>query len=497
MPTHYYGGAPNAFAGGAMFQQDRRARDYQENALRALIQRFGPEAGDPTAWGQVQTIDQSQQMFPHLIAEQKHRAQVRPFEIGRLEHEQALQPHVLGDAERRTDAYDALTGRFGPEAGDPTAEGILSARNQELRGAALNAARWLHTTRSKGGDLGQAYDRIQSVLPHVGIPAEGVAAIREQIISDPEAVDELIAMLSGFGEEGTGRAMSGGVAMRDADGNLRWVMPMGDGTGVELVDSAGRPYTPAAAEQADTRLQQGDRRLSNEELRMRGFDATPGHQYYMDQETGEIYSRVVAGTAEERAAQDRDRRITAEEHAARQAAQEQVQIADLALNSLDNTLAQMDRWGGFQGGENNVSRALRAAQGLPGVRSITDVGRFMEEIQTLKAHVALDRLAAIKATGATLGQITERELTLLENSMGNLSSPSRSPELIRRDLETIRRIMTDARARAERALSGETGGVQGGVSWQDRAEELRSMGTDPQEIVRILRAEGLIAGGGG
>jgi len=468
MPRNYYGGAPNAFAGGAMFQKDVRTREHQDNALNALIERFGPEAGNPTAWGQVQSIDQSNQMFPHQLAEMEHRKRLRPYEIKTQEHLEALRPHQLGAAQRETDAYGALTQQYGPIAGNPGAQGIHNTENERLRGAALNAARWLQTTKAKGGDLGMAYDRISQILPHIGIPAEGVAAIREQIISDPDSVDELVAMLSGM-EGGSNRATSGGQPMYDAEGNLKWVIPMADGSVQEV-----QGYTPATADQADRRLGQGDARLELQdrqvtlaEARAEGWEAEPGHRIYEDAETGEWYQRPMRGTPAEREVEDRDRRLTAEEHAARNAAQEQVTIADLALSSLDNTLAQMENWGRMQGAENNWSSGLRAFQGLPGIRSVTDVGRFMEEIETLKAHVAIDRLRSIKATGATLGQITERELTLLENSMGNLSSPSRQPALLRKDLEKIRDILTEARARAESALQMElrypSGGGQSGA----------------------------------
>lgn len=523
MPARsYYGGAPNAFAGGAMFQKDVRTREHQDNALNALIQRFGPEAGDPTAWGQVQAIDQREQMFPHQIAEQEHRARMRPYEIRAEQHLEKTRPYEINDLQRRDDAFNDLTGRFGPAAGDPTAHGIEQEELQVLRSSALSAARVLQTAKAKGGDLGAAYDMATSVLRGLGLPDEAIAGFREQIISDPDFVDEFVAMLSGVDRQGAPRGLSGGRAFRDPDtGEIVFGIPMDDGSVQIATDSQGRPMLPVAeelaerrADQGAERIDQGWQRITLEQARMEGYNAPEGHQIWRNPETGEIRATPIPGTEQDRASQDRDRRLTAEEHAARQAAQEQVQIAELALNSLENTRTQMKRWGTVQGGSNNWSSGIRAFQGLPGIRSVTDVGRFMEEIQTLKAHVAIDRLAAIKATGATLGQITERELTLLENSMGNLSSPSRDPELIRKDLDIIERIMTEAKERAEGALQMELrypSGGQGtpapsggagappppaGGDWRARARQLESEGHSPAEITQILRQEGLIAGGG-
>lgn len=426
----YYGGAPNAFAGGGLFQQDRRARDYQENALRSLIDRFGPEAGDPTAWSQVQDIVQSRRLFP--------------YEIEAQEHQSALRPHQLAAAERTTDAYDALVEDHGAVAGDPTAQGINAEMNAELRGAALNAARFLQTAKSRGLDLGEAYDRVQGILPHLGIPDEGVAAIREQIVADPDSVDELAAMLSG--EDGSNRAMSAPIEVYDEQGRLRLMQPMRDGS-YSFIEGV----TPARGAQADVRLGQRDRALTNEEARMRGFDATPGHQYY-ETPDGEIYARPVEGTEESREAEDRRRKIEQEEQERITAAEEVVERSDLALQSLDNTLSQLDRFGAVQGDEGPVGRGSRTIGGLPGVRAISDVGRYQDEVETLLSHVAIDRLASIKATGATLGQITAPELAMLRASMGNLEAVGRDPELIREDLATIRRILEKARRNAQQDL---------------------------------------------
>lgn len=449
----YYGGAPNAFAGGAMFQRDRRALDYQENALRALIERFGPEAGDPTAWGQVQGIDQRRQLFPYEIAAQEHLVKTRPYEIGRLEHEKALYPHELGAAERRTDAYNALTDEFGPVAGDAGAHAIQEAQNKELRGAALNAARALQAAKAKGGDLGTAFDRTVAVLRGIGLPAEAIAGFREQIVSDPDFVDEFVAMLSGT-VDGTGRrAVGNPTAIIDAQGNPRLLQTYTDGSREVIPDVAPAQTVLGQVRlgQGQERLEQGWRQLSLEEARMRGFDAPVGHQIWEGPD-GQIEARPIPGTAEAREAEDRDRRITEEEFEARRAAEEQVEIATLALNALSNTRAQLDRFGALQGGSGPVGRATRSIGGLPVVQAITDVGRYKDEVQTLLSHIAIDRLASIKATGATLGQITAPELAMLRASMGNLEAVGRDPELIRKDLDTIERILSDAQARAEAAL---------------------------------------------
>lgn len=446
----YYGGAPNAFAGGGLFQHDRRQLAHRENALNAMIERFGPEAADPASYGQLQAIDQNAQVFPH----------------------------ELGNAERYTDAMDANVVQYGAQAGDPTAHGIQQDQLGYLRSSASGAARVLQAAKAKGGDLGAAFDMSTNTLRALGLPTEEIAAIREQIISNPDHVDEFAAML--LGQEGGARAMSGGGAMRTADGDLRWVTPMGDGTGRELTDASGRPYTPATAEQADYRLRQGDERLNQgwrkislEEARMRGYNAPPGHEIWEDPGTGQIRAVPIPGTEQDRDAQDRQSRIRTEEIQRVVAAQEVAERSELALASLDNTLAQLDKWGAVQGADNNASRALRSAQGLPGVQALTDVGRYKDEVETLLSHVAIDRLASIKATGATLGQITAPELAMLRASMGNLSAVGRDPELLRQDIATIRGILEKARANALSDIGTESGqGGGGGGGGDDELDEL-------------------------
>ena len=74
---------------------------------------------------------------------------------------------------------------------------------------------------------------------------------------------------------------------------------------------------------------------------------------------------------------------------------------------------------------------------VTGVAPFTAAGEARIDVDTIRSNMALDALKALKATGATLGAVSEKELTLLEADIQRLNL-NQSQEKVVKDLEKIR-----------------------------------------------------------
>lgn len=404
----YYGGAPNAFAGGQEFGAAQRSRKIKENALNALIAKYGPEAADPQAAALMQRAQQSSELHPYDVAE----------------------------AQRVDAARGAMVQEHGAIAGDPAAQ----ARDIELEDrdnmfrlqAGRRAAAVLQRVKANKGDLGSAFDFIQQALPAVGIPPESLAVIRDAITKDPDNVDEFVAMLAD--PEGQ-KALSGGQPMYDdATGKLVWAVPTADGT-MRVMHG----YTPATAAQAQerlgqgyTRLQQGQQKLTNEELKRRGLSAPEGYEAWLDPETGVVAMAPVADTKQAQEFEKNIREADTSDRAFVRAAeitdQRSKQILDNATKALEY----------FQRADGGVllQNLRRGAEFYAGI----DLREAKKALDTIRNNVAVDELLKMKqssSTGASgMGSLTAPELELLRGSRGILET-SRDPEELVSMLENI------------------------------------------------------------
>jgi hypothetical protein len=469
-----YGGAPNAFMQGAQFQQQRRMAAHRENALNALIQRFGPEAGDPTAWGQAEGIQQRQQLFPHQ----------------------------LGAAERSTAAHTANVEQYGPVAGDPQAHGIQQARSLELRQAALAGAMGLRQAKQAGGDLGAAYDRMTAVLPALGFDPQEMAQIREHIIANPDFVDEFVAMLGGAMGGGPERAMSGGQAFYDAEGNLVFGVPMSGG-GVEIVrDAQGRPYRPANTALAEGRLDLGQSRHEWDQTRQ--FLPTPqqGVQSWTMPD-GRVVSDVVPGSPQER-------EVKAEIREAQTAARKMIR-ANTGVVAAGRTVHRDGRRALAALGANitpepgeDLPRAIRGLpKHIPLARMLTSkvwgfhARNMARNIQAVMDNIGIDKLLEIKDHGSGLGHVPHQQMIQLQSVLGRLGDIDRPlPELIR-DMEDVMHRYDEIIALAQQeidegnAILSQQQGVSSGFGPQPRATPggQQQGGEDP-ELEALLQLYG-------
>lgn len=410
MANGFYGGAPNAFQGGVEFSAAQRGRQRRENALNAMIERFGPEAGDVGSLAALEGIEQQRQLFPHQ----------------------------LGTAQRHTEGMQAAAQQYGPTAGDPTAYGISAAEEAQQRElqqrAGLNAAVFLQSTKDRGGDLSAAFERVQPVLTSLGLPTEQLGAWRDHIINNPDAVDELTAMLQGA-DGSSERAMSGGVPMYDEQGALRWVIPTQGGH--RVIEG----FTPAAALHSEGRLAQGAERLglgwsqlSWDQAKQFLPNPQPGVQYWATPE-GRVVADVTPGSPQERESDAEERERAAALRARLSVARGMREQAATVVLHGNRALERMRGKAAWDRQDPLTAAVRTGATRIPG----TDAYEIERDIQSVKDNIGIAELLRIKESGSGLGHVPQSQLETLQSVLGRLEI-SRDPATLRQDLTNALRI---------------------------------------------------------
>lgn len=430
MSNPYYGGAPNAFAGGMEFGAMQRRRRLNENALNALIAQYGPEAADPASTAAMQTIAQ--------------RAATNPLE--------------LADAQRVDAARRAAVESQGAIAGDPVAQqrGFdIEDRNRGFQTQAMQrAAAVLKYAKENNKDLGAAFDMVQGVLPSIGIPTEKLAEARQKILTDPDSVDELVALMLGLPDPSKGGAASRPISVWDnAAKKWKLIQPMKDGSYRELTDleAAQTVQGNRRLDQGDVRLGLTERNITRQELEDMGFKAAPGMQYTWSGEPGnsQIIASPVPGTEQEA--------DTEKKHI-------DLETTDRKFLQNAGTVAANSEIVGL-----NVSRALpyftdaKAGVLMQNLRSGmkliagSDAANAEDAIKEIKNKVSIDALQQMRAsspTGGAMGNVSDRDIELLQSALGRLET-NRDPQRMVEDLNYItkeyNRIVGLARQDAVRA----------------------------------------------
>lgn len=404
MAENYFG-APNPFLAGMDYNAARRMRGLRENALNALIARYGPEAADPASYAALQGIEQ--------------RADLHPYNVSQ--------------AQRVDAARSAEVQARGPMAGDPAVQQRDEAAKLQ---AAQRAAAVLEMVKAQGGDLGQAFDFVSAALPAIGVPPEHIGAIRQQIVEDPDAVDELVAMLRDPQQVAANRAMSGGQPFYDdRTGKLVWGIPTASG---ELRVVPG--YTPAMAAQGEVRLGQGQQRLglqaralSNEEARMRGFDAPTGMQLW-ELEDGRIVADPIPGSQQDAERQEERDKQMAAARAAIRANTGVLTAGTTVLRDGERAIDRLDNLGRAIRGDNMLSSFSRVM--LSRVWG-TEARRLQANIQSVMDNIGIDKLLEIKALGSGLGQVPHQQLITLQSMLGRLNDLDRPVDELRQDMQDV------------------------------------------------------------
>lgn len=191
--------------------QSERRKSAAYNALRSA---YGDVAGDPEAAASLQATEQKREAFPDV------RAQLR------AKTSQENSSAALGDIRAK------------------------AAAQTQRNAALLNGALFVQSAIDRGGDAGQAFDQI---APHLGMDPEQAQQVRDSIAKDPASVKDFVAGLQKHVE-----ATSRYQIVQGDNGQVYRVTA----DGVEPLSTAdGKAILGAQAVQGQERLNQGDRRL--------------------------------------------------------------------------------------------------------------------------------------------------------------------------------------------------------------------------------------------
>lgn len=425
MAREYFGGAPTAVQGGFEFGRAQRARQQKENALNALIERFGPEAADPAAYAQLQGVQQQAE----------------------------LHPYVLGGVQRADAAQKAAVAQLGPAAGDPAAQDMVDSQQKTQRElqqrAALSAAVFLQGAAKRGVDPNTAFDRVAEILPAIGYPAEQIAGLREQFISDPDSV---VAMLRSGDPNSVVRAVGQPTPVFDeASGKYKLLQAMTDGT-TQLIEGV----QPASTLQADQRIRQGDERLNQgwaklswDQVKQMLPAPQAGVQYWQTPD-GRVVADVTPGSPQEAERDTAVAKQIGELSAAVQGAQLTVIAPAEVVQTNGSRVLDYMRQSGWNSGV--LPSNVRAAQAK--VRG-TQAWEVAQMLETLKANIGFSQLSNMTRG---LGAVSERELMQLESVLGRLTV-DRDPQLLEADIQRVLQLHRDIVQKTNQAIERQQGQI--------------------------------------
>jgi hypothetical protein len=149
-----------------------------------------------------------------------------------------------------------------------------------------------------------------------------------------------------------------------------------------------------------------------------------------------------------------------------------------AASSASATLATVD----------DLLRTVKEKEGTTGLWGWmfgkipwTEAGQVRIDAQTLRSNMALDALMNLKASGATLGSVSEKELELLESDIQKLNFNQKKEKVladlnkIKRNYEKIIRkayLTTNDKAKLDQALGGEPPWLAGDPEPEDQQDPL-------------------------
>jgi hypothetical protein len=389
----------------------------QQNAAReAMIEEYGPQAGDPAAFGQMQRIKQNNRRLD--ITEQ--RFQTEQEEAERLRRQEAAQ-----------------------------------------RVSALVAQRV-----NNGAGLEAAFDSVTPILERgFGMDRTQIEELRGAALANPEAAPQILASLGGVQPQQA--APVGKPVEALVNGQPRMVQFYDDGSH-DVLDMAPyeRPRAPTARYEV----------VSPAEMQELGF--APGTVGQRNLRTGEV---DVAQEADADAQSPADPQVQRQMRDTYESTRQRFAVTDSAIAQT------IDQTGPFSAGMFSASGVI------PG----TPAANLIASISSNQAAAAFGELEKMKqaaqaagSRGSGLGQVTEREIQLLQNRIAALDT-AQSPAQLREALRTLRRDFRQSFARVDRAYreflesapdsSGQgagQGGGQGGVEYIYRDGQLVEAGGD-------------------
>ena len=157
----------------------------------------------------------------------------------------------------------------------------------------------------------------------------------------------------------------------------------------------------------------------------------PGFQLEKDEETGAFRMTPITGGPADRESQE----IAAAASAALSQGEIKRSVVD---DQIDTALKLMDRKGALDLPEAGIVGSALAGLGVN--QEAVDLKNTLAGIQATVAFDTLQKMREASKTGGALGAVSERELDLLISAYGALQQ-STSPELLRKNLGTIKSVM--------------------------------------------------------
>lgn len=310
-------------------------------------------------------------------------------------------------------------------------QGVNQQREFERgRAAQLSAVRALKSARDSGADMGQAFDRLAPAIQNMGVDQQQLQQLRQTVIDNPQALDALEQGLldpSTVNQQqrlqASGQPQVTGQPIQVIDpetGDPALAQQFEDGTTRIIRDDTGAPINPA-------RFKRGLMGES-EAVIGRGPSGVP-------RATQIPGSAAEAETAQTRADVTRTRQQieSAEEEASREQTQRVGRVSEEAatVQNVDEVINSVsERVGSFTAGLGGS-----VLQFVPG----TDARDLAADLETIRANVGFDRLQQMRdlsPTGGALGQVSEIENRLLQNSAAALDL-TQSPTQLRENLQAL------------------------------------------------------------
>lgn len=351
---------------------------------------------------------------------------------------QAEERQTQIDRGRRNAAMDELTDRYGAVAGAPTEFGQLEGTTQrrtlfdrgiededaeERRAAAMRAAAMASQLRDRGADEAEIAARLDQMPDTVfGNNADEAAAGRALVMQNLDDPEGLAAALSGE----VAQDQYGEADMYEVDGQQVYGRPVmnsrGEMTGFEELDF--QPIQPQRVDETVAR--------------------DPSGIYQRDAQTGQLYlvgrAPQPRGGAEGGAAGAGGADVFAADAAQGQAVR---QYNDM-IGHIDRAIEQTSvlSSGGVATFGDNMLGLNQYAENLEGALEPILANEAFSQIEAMK-----EAAAESGSRGTGLGQITEREITLLQNIREGLLQ-SQSPEILRENLGRLQEQLRVAMAAA-------------------------------------------------
>lgn len=371
--------ALNPFQQGQQFAQAQETRQLdleagrrRERGIEALAAEFGETALAPAARSAVEGSERAERKF------------------GSAEQQRAL------NNERRSalDTQDA----------QDHARKLATA-------AARNVIGFFKAGLANGQDIGDIGQRAAPALVELGVPAEDIGGLLEQIQADPEILTELEGALGQQEKEATRRVVGNPVPIRVGK-KTGFLTTFSDGTTEIRTD-----ITSLAAEQAGERVTTGKGRLTVAQ----GALAVSGT---------ELQRKQLKDINTELTSVDEERNFNETTVAAAQTVTRDIG----AIMDLFASLDDFDLAPGEEAPQSTVDALTRSGLAkIPG----TAPAEVQQLIDSIKSNIGIDTLLRIKRSGAGLGQVPQSQLETLQSVLGNLSL-ARRPDLLKRDIEDVR-----------------------------------------------------------